>query len=239
MKRFLFVVFFISTLLTAVLGCQNNNGIKDLKTVEEITAAHPDKVRILFENNYVVVLEYKLQPGDKIPLHQLGNRTIYALTGSEINFHLVQNDDIKKSAENDTYWQEAGVLSPENVSQAEARLLVVARTEALLPGFALEDLEQDVSQTSPEIAKLLLDNDYIRVIEVYLEPGEEIKTHRGISRVVYSLVPYKIDYVTEETDVSGQKTFEAGHTHWHQSGSHSLVNIGGTPMHDLIFEFKK
>ena len=239
MKRILSRIFLLVILIAITAGCQSGKVGADSKTIAEITAAYPDRVSILFDNNYVVVVEYRLNPGDKLPLHELGDRTIYALTPGAVKFNADQAGEAATLSEGDTFWQKAGPLAPENVGENETRLLVVARTEALLPEFAVEDLEQDVSQTAPEIATQLMDNDYVRVIEVNLEPGEEINTHRGIARVVYSLEPYTIDYVAEDTAGSGQKTFEAGHTHWHQAGSHSLVNIGETAMHDLIFEFKK
>ena len=237
MKSLFFRIFLLMTLIIVTMSYQSCDSGADLKTVPEMTTAHPDNVSVLFENNYVVVLEYKLNPGDKLPKHELGNRAIYVLTECEIKFNI--DKDVTKTSEGDIYWQGKSTLAPENVGQVKARMVVVARKDALLPDFALEDLNQDVSQAAPDIATLLMDNDHIRVIEVNLEPGEEIKTHRGIARVVYSLKSYTINYVSEETDGAIQKTFEPGHTHWHQTGSHSLVNIGETAMQDLIFEFKK
>jgi len=239
MKSLLSRIFLLMTLILVTMSCQSGDIGADLKTIPKMVTAHPDNVSVLFENNYVVVLEYKLTPGDNLPKHELGNRAIYVLTKCEIKFNIDNNKDVTKSSDGDIYWQKENTLAPENVGQTDARMVVVARKDALLPNFALEDLDQDVSQTNPEIATLLLDNDYIRVIEVNLEPGEEIKTHRGIARVVYSLKPYTIDYLSEETDSMIQKTFEPGHTHWHQTGSHSLINIGETAMQDLVFEFKK
>ena len=210
-------------------------------TFENLIEAAPMATKLLFDNNYITVVEFDLKPGAELPAFTLGDFTLYSLSDGTISF-LDDGEPAARELKNgDIFWYPGSRQMVENKGTVATRFFIVARKTTTLPEYVLEDLEQDVSQTAPEVAELLLDNDHIRVIEVKLEPGEEIKTHRGIARVVYSLNPYTIDYRTNEydKDTTIQKTFEPGYTHWHESGSHSLVNIGETPMRDLIFEFKK
>lgn len=208
---------------------------------EDIITSAPLKTSLLFNNSYVTVVSFDLRPGARLPAFEVGDFTLYSLSNCEISCLDDNKPVTKELSEGSLFWSFGGHQEIENKGTDNARFFIVARKAAALPEYLLEDLDQDVSRTAPEVAKLLLDNDYIRVIEVNLQPGEEIKTHRGIARIIYSLNPYTIKYNTDEfkNDSSTQKTFEPGYTHWHESGSHSLVNIGETPMRDLIFEFKK
>ncbi|MBN1211149.1 MAG: hypothetical protein JXA92_01100 [candidate division Zixibacteria bacterium] len=209
---------------------------------EKIIETAPLATRLLFNNNYVTVIEFDLKPGAKLPAFRLGDFTLYALSDCEIGYLDDNRVATKKLKSRDIFWNPEGRQMMENRGTDTARFFIVARKATALPEYVLEDLDRDVSQTNPEVTELLLDNDNIRVIEVNLQPGEEIRTHRGIARIIYSLNPYTINYTSDEyenRDSTVRKTFEPGYTHWHESGSHSLVNIGETPLRELIFEFKK
>jgi hypothetical protein len=236
----------LSILLILIIVFNLNCGGSRDKTAtgvpfEDIIASAPLEASLSFNNNYVTVVSCDLKPGTRLPAFEVGNFTLYSLSNCEISCLDGNRPVTKGLSEGSLFWSPGGHQEIENKGTDNARFFIVARKAVALPEYLLEDLEHDVSRTAPEVAKLLLDNDYIRVIEVNLQPGEEIKTHRGIARIIYSLNPYTIKYNTDEfkNDSSTQKTFEPGYTHWHESGSHSLVNIGETPMRDLIFEFKK
>jgi len=208
---------------------------------ENIIEAAPLAAKLLFNNNYVTVIEFDLKSGARLPTFTLGDFTLYSLSDCEIGYLDDSRAATKEFQSGDIFWHRAGRQVMGNKGTENARFFIVARKTTVLPEYVLEDLDRDVSQTAPKVAELLLDNDNIRVIEVNLRPGEEIKTHRGIARIVYSLNLYTINYTSDEYnfDSTVKKIFEPGYTHWHESASHSLVNIGETPLRELIFEFKK
>jgi predicted component of type VI protein secretion system len=57
--------------------------------------------------------------------------------------------------------------------------------------------------------KTIFENEYAKVIEVSLAPGESIQPHSGEERVIYSLTNYAIDW-EEQGENLGIKSMEKG-----------------------------
>lgn len=78
----------------------------------------------------------------------------------------------------------------------------------------------------------LFNNDYVSVSRVTLEPGEELPTHSGTARVVYSLSDYTIRW-TEDGETA-EKVWREGDVHAHEGLQHAIKNTGTTIADFLI-----
>ncbi len=98
---------------------------------------------------------------------------------------------------------------------------------------AAEDVAEDLHQAMPGAVETVFENDYVRAMEVRLEPGEEQPVHEGAPRVIYSLSDYTINWTENGID-EGAKSWEAGDAHWHDAGPHAAENTGATTAEYLV-----
>jgi hypothetical protein len=96
---------------------------------------------------------------------------------------------------------------------------------------------QDVAKVAPNNCKVLLENDRVRVVEIWIKPGEKLAMHSHPASVTYLLSPAKL-----KTTLPDGKTVEteaqAGQALWSDGGGHEQVNVGTTEARALVVEMK-
>jgi hypothetical protein len=219
-------------------GC----GQQQQKPIENIVAAYPDNAKVVFENDYVQAVEFKLTPGDKLPLHKGAPRAVYAISDYRIKWIEGNETTEKEWHKGDIHWHDGIEHAVENMGATDAQYLVVNRTVMPLPETADSDLLHDASQIDSGHSQIVLENEHLRVIEVKLPPGESQPMHDGLNRLIYSLTDYNIEYSyykVNETVNKIERKMEEGFVHWHTPDRHSVKNIGNTLADYLVFAFKK
>src|SRR5574342_184679 len=82
---------------------------------------------------------------------------------------------------------------------------------------------QDVTKVAPNNCKVLLENDRVRVVEIWIKPGEKLAMHSHPASVIYVLTAGKL-----KTTLPDGKTVEteaqAGQALWSDGVSHEQVN---------------
>jgi quercetin dioxygenase-like cupin family protein len=98
-------------------------------------------------------------------------------------------------------------------------------------------LAQDVVKVAPNNCKVLLENDRVRVVEIWIKPGEKLAMHSHPASVTYVLTAAKL-----KTTLPDGKTVDteapAGQALWSDGGSHEQVNVGKTEARALVVEMK-
>jgi quercetin dioxygenase-like cupin family protein len=97
---------------------------------------------------------------------------------------------------------------------------------------------QDPAQVDPEHYKVLLDNEYVRVLDVRLKPGEKTPIHSHPNLVVYSLTGGTIKSTTADGKTTTVTT-KAGQVGWRDAQTHTSKNVGKTEIHALGIELKR
>jgi len=97
---------------------------------------------------------------------------------------------------------------------------------------------QDPAKVDSKHYKVLLDNEYVRVLDVHHQPGEKSPTHSHPKHVVYSFMDSIVKFTSSEgkTDI---RTVKAGQATWHTAETHTAENVGKTDEHALDIELKK
>jgi quercetin dioxygenase-like cupin family protein len=157
------------------------------KTANDIVAEYPDNAKVVFENKYVQVVKFNLEPGDKLPLHKGGKRVVYAVYDFKVKWTEGNETSEKEWQNGDAHWHDAIEHAIENIGDTIASYLVVMRKDTLLPETGEYDVSRDASQLDSEHSKIIFDNDHVRVIDVKLGSGESQPKHEGIYRLIYSL----------------------------------------------------
>lgn len=95
---------------------------------------------------------------------------------------------------------------------------------------------QDRKQAIPEM-KVFLENEYVRVQEHYLRPGEKAAMHSHPCYLIYQAEDATVRF-TLPNGTTREATAKAGSVYWHNAGSHAVENIGDTDVRNVIVEIK-
>jgi quercetin dioxygenase-like cupin family protein len=151
----------------------------DLDSVKVDPAHH----KVVFENGQVRVVRWEIAPGDKTLNHSHPNNLNINLT--DYNGRVTAPDgktsDIHAKA-GSVGWREAGVHVVENIGDQPMEGIIV---EPKKPASARPPGSADPVVVDPSHQKVEFENEQIRVIREYYEPGEKIPTLDEYKRRTY------------------------------------------------------
>src|SRR5437867_12948583 len=86
----------------------------------------PQYYKVLLENDQVRVLEYRLKPGEKEPMHSHPAGVVYVLSGARVKFSYPDGrTEEKPAASGETIWREPTTHAVENVGDTEVHAIAV------------------------------------------------------------------------------------------------------------------
>ena len=85
----------------------------------------PQFYKVLLENEQVRVLEYRLKPGEKEPMHSHPAGVVYVLSGTKLKFSYPDGrTEERAAATGETIWRDPVTHAVENVGNTEAMPLL-------------------------------------------------------------------------------------------------------------------
>lgn len=113
---------------------------------------------------------------------------------------------------------------------------VLAAVIIAASALAARALAQDRATVVPGM-KVLLENDCVRVQYHDVGVGQTVPMHSHPNYVVYTLKSFKARIgLNDGTQRISQR--KAGEAYWNPPITHSVENLGSTPIHNLIVELK-
>ncbi len=97
---------------------------------------------------------------------------------------------------------------------------------------------QDPVKVSPEIYKVLLENDRVRVLEYRSKPGGKEAMHSHSASIIYVLSDAKVKFTLPDGKTT-ESELKAGEVIWREAETHAVENVGTTEAHVLIIELKE
>jgi hypothetical protein len=97
-------------------------------------------------------------------------------------------------------------------------------------------MAQDLAKVSPD-AKVLFENDRVRVLDVQHQPGGKEPMHSHPAYVSYSLTNATVK-VTSPDGKTVVKERKAGAATWGEPVTHAVENVGTTEWHVVVIELK-
>ncbi len=102
----------------------------------------------------------------------------------------------------------------------------------------IDTIKIDVVESSPDKAKILLENEYVRVIEYSLKPGEKDSTHTHPPKTSY-VISGGVLRVYPDNEMPFDTEAVTGEAEWaDKRGKHYVENIGQTTVTILLTEIK-
>ncbi|QNK02542.1 cupin domain-containing protein [Dyella telluris] len=98
-------------------------------------------------------------------------------------------------------------------------------------------LAQDMAKVAPNNTKVLVDNDQVKVTEVWLKPGETLPMHSHPANVVYFVTGGKTKTTTADGKVT-ETEHKAGDAMYSAPVTHSNQNVGSTATKAVVVELK-
>jgi len=96
---------------------------------------------------------------------------------------------------------------------------------------------QDIVKVAPKNAKVLLENDQVRVIEFHSKAGEKIPMHSHPAYVVYAISGGKTKYTGADGKQSEAES-KAGAATWRDAEKHASEAAGPGEAHAILVELK-
>ena len=107
----------------------------------------------------------------------------------------------------------------------------------LLAFLSHQATPQDPVKVAPDVYRVLLNNDQVRVLEVRMKPGASSPMHSHPAHVIYGMSEGRVRFTTPNGEPF-EAAIKPGETAWHEAELHSVENIGTTEARVLVVEMK-
>ncbi len=97
---------------------------------------------------------------------------------------------------------------------------------------------QDLAKLRPDMQKVLLENDRVRVVEWTFKPGEKEPVHTHPEMVTYIQAGGKRAAYTADGKLINEREMAAGQAFWSGPMKHYLINTGTTEIKAILVEIK-
>jgi quercetin dioxygenase-like cupin family protein len=95
----------------------------------------------------------------------------------------------------------------------------------------------DAIQAAPDVYRVVLENETVRVLEVRLAPGSSSALHAHPHYVIYNLDDGKVEF-TSATGETVQLDLKAGEAMWRDAEEHGATNLGSKDLRAVLVELK-
>ncbi|HTK82506.1 MAG TPA: hypothetical protein VL633_09465 [Bacteroidota bacterium] len=97
---------------------------------------------------------------------------------------------------------------------------------------------QDAVATNPDLYRVLLDNERVRVLDQNVPAGRRENMHSHPAVVKYTLSSYRGTVSYLNGSATSMRRINPGQVMWFEPETHSQKNSGRTNMHTIMFELK-
>ena len=220
-----------ATLAFALVWASPGRAQQDLDSTKADAAHH----KVEFENDQVRVVRYKIAPGEQTARHHHPDSVIVALTDGS-----VQNttDDGKTTSiqakAGDAFWRPALTHVTKNVGDKGIEGILV---EPKNPHSARPAGSADETTFAGGRAKVLFENEQVRVVRYSFNPGEKNAMHGHPDNVQVVLTDAQATVTTADGKTT-QSQGKAGQVNWRPALVHSVQNTGDKPFEGVLVEMK-
>ncbi len=227
-KIFLFLIF------TFFVSCSAS---KEKSFIPEVVS--PDVYDVLFENDDVKVLGVTFPPGKGDNMHDHNPITFYVLQGGKgqvtlpdgsVNEREVPTGFVGHNRERQRH-------QVKNIGQDTLKFIIIEHKNLKTASAAHEKLTLP-EEVSPEVYKVLLENDDVKVVEVVFEPGQSDKMHQHGVMTFYGVKGGKLQSTLPDGTVNENQVPDGFTGHRNTITTHQMKNIGEEEVKVILVEHK-
>jgi beta-alanine degradation protein BauB len=195
----------------------------------------PDNYKVALDNDNVRVCNVTVKPGGKVATHSHPDHVVYAINGGKLKF--TYPDGKTKDVEiktGEAMFIKAETHQGENTGTGDLKL-VIFELKKPAGSAAKAPAGDDQMKAAPDMSKVVLENDRVRLIEAKMKAGGKMAKHTHPAYVTYALKDAKAKLsVGDKTD---EKTMTAGQAMWGEPTTHAVENVGAETQ-TLVLEIK-
>jgi quercetin dioxygenase-like cupin family protein len=218
--------------------------------VQDPVAINPKIAKVEFENDRIRVLRIRYQPREKMDVHEHPARVVVTVTRTHTRATLPDGTSRESRSEPGTVtWTEPERHAIESLSDEPMEEIEIELKEAKAPAVpASPPPSGSTTSREPMPASLephhhvRYENQYVRVLEVTLEPGESSLFHTHSVDVLYvTLADSMAREQRQGADWGPETAFRPGAVSFDNASktpyTHHLKNISKTQFHTINVEF--
>ncbi|NIP38361.1 MAG: cupin domain-containing protein [Candidatus Dadabacteria bacterium] len=198
----------------------------------------PQTYKIILDNDYIRMLEITAKPGERDEMHSHPQSAWYAVSSSKIRLHNTDGStkDIEVQAGTANFQDAVAMHSMENIGETDAKIVMVELKDNQPP--VLETKGPDPLVVSPDVYRLLSENETVRILELTTRPGQRDKMHGHPANVYYVLSGKSGKLYNEHGEVK-ELSLTAGMASYQDAAqNHQFENSGDLEIKVIMFELK-
>lgn len=205
---------------------------------QDTLKANSDSVTLKFENDRVRVLESVLKVGAKENTHSHPRYVTYVIDAGSVRNHRDGKTSDYTYKKGEVLYRDALTHWAENIGRTATHVIMFELKNSDTPGELFRvPPDMDPVKLSPQYYKVVVDNEFVRVLEYRLKPGQKEPLHTHPCGVVYYLTGAKSRVSTPDGKTTEGET-TAGNIVWREPTTHAIENIGNTESRAIAIEMK-
>jgi quercetin dioxygenase-like cupin family protein len=209
---------------------------------QDLVAVAPLNAKVEYEDSRIRVVRLRIAPGESLPMHDRPARIVIALTSSEVRQTGPDgNTRTMQVTAGKIAWSGPGRRAVTNMASPLANVIVEMKTAAAAAKASLQPPKQPSTVLDEPHQDWLFENQYVRVYDVRIQPGEMTAFHR----LAYDSVFVRISGGLIASQVQGQswsktEKSEAGTVEFRPDSqrpyTHRVRNDGPAEYHVVIVQ---
>jgi quercetin dioxygenase-like cupin family protein len=205
---------------------------------QDTLTVNSDSVTLKFENDRVRVLESVLKIGAKENTHSHPRYVTYVIEAGTVRNHRDGTTSDYSFKKGEVLYRDALTHWSENIGRTAERVIMFELKNSDTAGEPyLVQPDKDPVKLSPRYYKVAVDNQYVRVLEYRLKPGQKEVLHSHPCGVVYYLTGAKWRAWSQDGKTTESET-RAGEIVWRDPTTHAVENLGKTEARAIAIEMK-
>ena len=207
-------------------------------SAQDTLKVNSDSVTLKFENDRVRVLESVLKPGAKENTHSHPRYVTYVIDAGTVRNHRDGKTSDYTFKKGEVLYRDALTHWSENIGRTASRVIMFELKDVDTSGEPFKvPPDMDPVKLSPQYYKVPVENEYVRVLEYRLKPGQKEPMHSHPCGVVYVLSGARTRVSSPDGKTTEGET-TAGEIVWRDPTTHAMENIGKTEARAIAIEMK-
>ena len=225
---------FISTVLLFFIACSSS----DISLLPEKVS--PDVYNVLLENDDIKILEVTFAPGQSDNMHEHYPATVYIVEGGKAQVTLPDGtvNEINPPSDFILHNPDKAKHQVKNIGDNTMKIILFERKNTR----AVTDTKEELilpEEVSPDVYKVLLENDEVKVTEVTFKPGQGDEMHQHGVMSIYGITGGKLQNTSPDGTVREMEVADGFVGHRNTVTTHQMKNIGDTTVKVILVEHKK
>ena len=224
----------ISTVLLFFISCSSS----DISLLPEKVS--PDVYKVLLENDDIKILEVTFAPGQSDNMHEHYPATVYIVEGGKAQVTLPDGtvNEINPPSDFILHNPEKAKHQVKNIGDNTMKIILFERKNTRTVTDTKEELILP-EEVSPDVYKVLLDNDEVKVTEVTFKPGQGDEMHQHGVMSIYGIKGGILQNTSPDGTVREMEVADGFVGHRNTVTTHQMKNIGDTTVKVILVEHKK